>query len=336
MHLAGHLVTPDAVIDNHGDRVADSVWALYEAAVRRFGPISTLIEWDTDIPALEVLLSEAARAKKISCQVQQEMDAAQLAQSQQLFASALFDVKTAPQALQIFKGDAQLTEQRFALYRGNLSATWDKTLSSAYPVLKALVGEEFFQGLSREYGKTLPSQLGDLNHFGAQFAEFLTSFPHVAEYPYFPDMARLEWALHRAHYADNASAIDPVDVAQLAPKQLDQARLLLHPACALVESKWAIVELWQAHLPNSDYTFPTELARCNYAVVVRPLWKTMVLPLVPSAYAALRAIQNGQTLGAALDAALEVDAEFDFSFHLQQWLQHAIFVGVELVPPSDQ
>lgn len=72
MHLAGHLVTPVAVVDHHGDRVAESVWTLYEAALRRFGSVSTLIEWDTDIPALEVLLSEAKRAREIASQVQAE------------------------------------------------------------------------------------------------------------------------------------------------------------------------------------------------------------------------------------------------------------------------
>jgi hypothetical protein len=68
MHLAGHLVTPDAVIDHHGDRVAPPVWDLYEAAVQRFGQVSTLIEWDTDIPALDVLLSEAEQARQIASQ----------------------------------------------------------------------------------------------------------------------------------------------------------------------------------------------------------------------------------------------------------------------------
>lgn len=70
IHLAGHLVTPESVIDHHGDRVAPAVWALYAEAVRRFGarfgPPSTLIEWDTDIPPLEVLLDEAARARQVA------------------------------------------------------------------------------------------------------------------------------------------------------------------------------------------------------------------------------------------------------------------------------
>lgn len=62
IHLAGHLVTGGGLIDHHGDRIADPVWALYEVALARFGPVPSLVEWDTDVPALDVLLGEAAKA----------------------------------------------------------------------------------------------------------------------------------------------------------------------------------------------------------------------------------------------------------------------------------
>jgi uncharacterized protein (UPF0276 family) len=63
IHLAGHLVTEHCLIDHHGDRVTDAVWRLYDAALERFGPVPSLIEWDTDIPELEVLLDEASKAR---------------------------------------------------------------------------------------------------------------------------------------------------------------------------------------------------------------------------------------------------------------------------------
>jgi uncharacterized protein (UPF0276 family) len=63
IHLAGHLVTEHCLIDHHGDRVADAVWRLYDAALERFGAVPTLIEWDTDIPELAVLLDEADKAR---------------------------------------------------------------------------------------------------------------------------------------------------------------------------------------------------------------------------------------------------------------------------------
>ncbi len=66
MHLAGYTVAEGCLIDTHGSRVSPAVWSLYAEACRRFGPKPTLIEWDTDLPALDVLLDEAAAAGRIS------------------------------------------------------------------------------------------------------------------------------------------------------------------------------------------------------------------------------------------------------------------------------
>ncbi len=70
IHLAGHAVKKldggrALRIDDHGSRVAPEVWALYAEALARFGPVPTLIEWDTDVPPLKVLLEEAARAAAV-------------------------------------------------------------------------------------------------------------------------------------------------------------------------------------------------------------------------------------------------------------------------------
>lgn len=62
VHLAGHARDGALLIDDHGAPVAEPVWALYAHVIDRIGPVPTLIEWDTDPPALEVLLAEAARA----------------------------------------------------------------------------------------------------------------------------------------------------------------------------------------------------------------------------------------------------------------------------------
>lgn len=62
IHLAGFHDTGEILIDTHGATVSDAVWALYEYAISRQGPAPTLIEWDTNLPALEVLLGEAKHA----------------------------------------------------------------------------------------------------------------------------------------------------------------------------------------------------------------------------------------------------------------------------------
>lgn len=65
IHLAGFDASGPCLIDTHGAPVAPAVWALYTRAIARFGPRPTLIEWDLDIPAFEVLQGEAAAAQSI-------------------------------------------------------------------------------------------------------------------------------------------------------------------------------------------------------------------------------------------------------------------------------
>ncbi len=63
LHVAGHLRADDIVIDDHGSRVFDAVWKVFCHAQRRFGCLPTLVEWDTDIAPLPVLLQQAARPR---------------------------------------------------------------------------------------------------------------------------------------------------------------------------------------------------------------------------------------------------------------------------------
>jgi uncharacterized protein (UPF0276 family) len=74
MHLAGHARQGEVLIDTHDQPVSEPVWALYREAVRRFGPVSTLIEWDAALPEFPVLEAEAARARAIQAEAAREQD----------------------------------------------------------------------------------------------------------------------------------------------------------------------------------------------------------------------------------------------------------------------
>jgi uncharacterized protein (UPF0276 family) len=73
IHLAGYSIDTiegkEVYIDTHGQRVYDGVWQLYEKAIERFGAVPTLIEWDTDVPELSVLLDEKSKAEAIMTKV---------------------------------------------------------------------------------------------------------------------------------------------------------------------------------------------------------------------------------------------------------------------------
>ncbi|WP_045117440.1 DUF692 domain-containing protein [Plesiocystis pacifica] len=76
IHLAGHVREGPRLIDHHGAPVCDAVWALYREALALAGPIPTLIEWDTAVPALDVVLDEADRARAIWREVRAARSAA--------------------------------------------------------------------------------------------------------------------------------------------------------------------------------------------------------------------------------------------------------------------
>ncbi|MFS2139528.1 DUF692 domain-containing protein [Duganella sp. Dugasp56] len=63
IHLAGHSVQEGCIIDTHDREVSDPVWALYAEALRRFGPVATMIERDDNIPPLAELTAELRRAR---------------------------------------------------------------------------------------------------------------------------------------------------------------------------------------------------------------------------------------------------------------------------------
>ena len=68
IHLAGYHEAEGIVIDDHGSRVRPDVWRVYEHALKRFGAVPTLVEWDTDLPALDMLLGQAAHATALMAQ----------------------------------------------------------------------------------------------------------------------------------------------------------------------------------------------------------------------------------------------------------------------------
>ena len=69
MHVAGHTDKGTHVLDTHSEAVCDEVWSLYRRAVGRCGAVATLVEWDDEIPAWEVLAAEAARARVMRAEV---------------------------------------------------------------------------------------------------------------------------------------------------------------------------------------------------------------------------------------------------------------------------
>jgi uncharacterized protein len=250
------------------------------------------------------------------------------------FAGALTDTLRAQDIAVEIDGRVPRTLDRLALYRGNVHAAWEKALANAYPVVRALVGEEFFGGLASAYGRAHPSTSGDLNRFGAGFADFVRDFEHTQALPYLGDAAELEWAVHRAHYAAESFGLSRDRIAALPPADLLAARFELHPACAWIESPFPVAGIWLAHQLNATVALPDDLGRREFALVVRPGWRVEVLASSAGEVAALKHLQAGADMECAIGAAQGLEPQFDFARALVRWLDYAILVDLRVGVPD--
>jgi hypothetical protein len=234
-------------------------------------------------------------------------------------------------ALDIFLGETEQVRQRLGIYRGNVKANAAKAIGAAYPVIEKIVGGEFFLGLASEYQSRFPSLNGDLNEYGESFAAFLDDFPPAKEIPYLADVARLEWRVHRAHYAADPGPFDPARLASVPPEYQLQLRPRLHPACHVLQSAYPIARIWEVHQDTFSGEFEVDFSGgATNALVYRPRFRVEVVRMGDAQAAFLGAAFDAQTLDAALAAAQSRDASFDLGRSLSEWVESSIIVDFKL------
>jgi hypothetical protein len=227
------------------------------------------------------------------------------------FARALRDADATPATARWLAGDAAHLDRRVAIYRANMVASADKALSAACPVVRQVVGEEFFHALARAYQREQPSTSGDLGDFGAGFPAFLARFEPTQSLPYLPDLAHLEWAAHRAYGAADARAWDPAALSSVHAGQQSQIRFHWSPGLAVVESIHPIVRIWTIHQPGFAGEFAVDWDVAERALVARDGFAVTVAAIGAGDAAFLVASLAGAPLGDAAAAALQADPHFD-------------------------
>ena len=227
------------------------------------------------------------------------------------FAAALRERRETPALERWLAGGDELVERRMAIYRANMVAAAEKALASAYPVIRQVVGVDFFHGLAREYQRGTPSASGDLTGFGATFGSFLAAFEHTQAMAYLPDLARLEWAAHRAYGAADAPDWDPATLGTVQTDSQAAIRFQWAPGTAVVESAHPIVRIWTIHQPGYDGEFSVAWELADTALVSRDGFAVGVTGCSPADAAFIAASLAGLPFGDAAAAALARHPDFD-------------------------
>jgi hypothetical protein len=250
-----------------------------------------------------------------------------LATLQQRISAALTERARDEIALTLIEGDAARARERLAIYRANIAANAALALAAIYPIAHKLVGAEFFDGLARAYCAVHPSVSGDLNELGGHLADFVRSFAPAQPLPYLPDVARLEWLAHRAHYAADHAPLDTGKLATTREDDYPRLALTLHPAVAMVSSAYPLLRIWEVHQIDYRGEIVVDLGSGGGEVIVyRPHYRATVAALTHAEAVFLAAIMRGELLGAALERAVTADTRFDLETSLKRWTTENIVV----------
>jgi hypothetical protein len=252
-----------------------------------------------------------------------------LREIQHRFADAVLSSTITPDFVagpQAFGGD------RIAIYRRTILANYRKALGASYPVVKRLTGATFFEAAVDAFVRAHPSRSGDLNIYGDNFGEFLSSYAPASELPYLEDVARLEWAIDEVQRATDAPCVPEAVLAALAtvtPERLPALRLTLNPSCRLLASPYPILRIWrtnQLHYEGDDRVMLDEGA--DTLLLRRGPDGVSIERISADNHAWLAALQGGATLGASIGAAQDADATFDFGGALREHIAAGTIVAV--------
>lgn len=198
-------------------------------------------------------------------------------------------------------------EGRFGVYRNNVVVGLIRSMEGRFPVVRRLVGEEFFRAMARVFVTEAPPRTPILFRYGSTFPDFIASFLPAADVPFLADVARLEFARGRAYHAADMRPLPPEEFARLDAEQLAVTGVRLHPSAELLTSPFPIFSIWRAHQGEGAPHVSTWQAEA--ALVVRPALDVEVHLLPAGGYQFLTALsQGGSFARAATVASVEAPA----------------------------
>ncbi len=251
---------------------------------------------------------------------------------------------------------AQL-QRGLQVYLANAGALAERALAAAYPVTQQLLGADSFAQLARALWLRQPPPVGDAGAFGAGLSDYLADFVAggvrgggaSSPEPYLPDLARLEWAVHRATTAADAAdaGATPHAFDRLADTDPATLWLLPRPGTALLQSAHPVASIWLAHQHAADAAdaadgTPDRFAdaraalacgRGESALVWRQGWQVRVAVLDDADATFTRLLLQGTSLGAALSAPSDRPG-FDFDAWLVATLTRGWLLGARALKPG--
>lgn len=217
--------------------------------------------------------------------------------------------------------------KRYAVYRNNVTVSLIEGLKAGYPAIMALVGEELFTHLAREFVRANPPTSPVMLHFGKGFGPFLGKMNQLSKHPFLPDVARLERDWLQSYHAADAGVVEEAQMHALSDQEWARARFVSHPAARLLDSIFPIVDLFEAGRFGRKAAIDPDLQQ--WALITRPDLEVEVLAVSPTSGQFLKDLMDGVPLAVAV-ASRASDEGFDLQRVMSRVLQAGLFTDIDL------
>ncbi len=251
--------------------------------------------------------------------------------NQEQFAAAILNPElSVPEGL--LQPDGSPATRRFNVYRNNVIVSLVDAIADGFPVVRKLVGDEFFRFMARRYVAANPPRSPLLFLYGQSFPKFVAEFSAADSVPYLADVARLEWARREAYHAADAL---PRDAGCLAGFGADEFPLLafdLIPSTRILESRFPVQSIWLANVGTGTTEMPDS---GEDVLVARPEMEIEMRRLPPGGARFINALLDGTELGRAASLA-ELAEGFELSSNITIMLQARLIQNVQLAGETRQ
>ena len=189
-----------------------------------------------------------------------------------------------------------------SVYGGGYLTRIREALAEVYEAVRFVLGEGRFAETAAAYAARHPSHDYNLTFAGRHLPAFLAESPLSRDWPFLPDLARLEWLICQAFHAFDEPPADPAALAALPIEAWAGMRFHFQPSMGLIASAWPIRDIWAARTQPRDATNIDLVNRPQHVLVCRRGVTVACEVLDPDAWALLQRLAGGETLGAACAA----------------------------------
>jgi hypothetical protein len=155
-------------------------------------------------------------------------------------------------------GDDRLSaEQRVDIYANMYFYRVLDVFTEDFPATLAILGADRFHNLVTGYLIEYPPTHFSISNAGSRLADFIRAHPLREEFPFLPDLARMERALIEVFHAPDATPVDAEQMRAIPPQEWPSLKLRLHPAHQIVEFEWDLASVLKAGEQGDDPSLPT-------------------------------------------------------------------------------